>query len=107
MRRAGMFAVQTVDDVQAILQWLQRLDGLRKLGFGQRPGEELYDLAKDPHQIINLARDPAYEKQRASLRAQLMTELKSNNDPRLNGDQFDRPPYCKIGLREVKGAKKK
>ena len=78
-----------------------------KLGFGQRPGEELYDLSKDPHQIVNLARDPAYEKQRASLREQLMAELKANDDPRLNGDQFDRPPYCMIGLGKAKAAKKK
>ena len=69
------------------------------LGFGQRPAEELYDLKTDPHQMVNLARNPDYEAQRSALNAQLMSELKVNTDPRLNGDQFDRPPYCKIGLR--------
>ncbi len=85
---------------------LNRLDPKWKLqwdlGFGQRPAEELYDLKKDPHQMINLARDPAYEAQRSALHAQLMSELKANHDPRLNGDQFDRPPYCKIGLSPTK-----
>ncbi|MGI9456358.1 MAG: sulfatase-like hydrolase/transferase, partial [Aeoliella sp.] len=28
--------------------------------FGPRPGEELYDIAADPHQIHNLAADPAF-----------------------------------------------
>ena len=68
------------------------------LGFGARPEEELYDLKKDPHQVINLAKDPAYEKQHTTLRSQLMAELEKYDDPRLRCDQFDRPPYCKIGL---------
>ncbi|MDA7674965.1 sulfatase [Akkermansiaceae bacterium] len=29
--------------------------------FGARPEEELYDLAKDPHQMTNLASDPAFK----------------------------------------------
>ncbi|MGB2186832.1 MAG: sulfatase family protein [Akkermansiaceae bacterium] len=28
--------------------------------FGKRPAEELYDLSKDPHEVSNLAGDPAY-----------------------------------------------
>ncbi len=28
--------------------------------FGERPAEELYDVVGDPHQMKNLARDPAY-----------------------------------------------
>lgn len=28
--------------------------------FGKRPAEELYDLSKDPHEVNNLAGDPAY-----------------------------------------------
>jgi len=31
--------------------------------FGVRPQEELYDLANDPHQIQNLAKDPTWQKQ--------------------------------------------
>jgi N-sulfoglucosamine sulfohydrolase len=69
-----------------------------ELGFGARPAEELYELKSDPHQIKNLAQDPAHQKTREVLRAQLMAELKKHNDPRLDGNQFDFPPYCKIGL---------
>jgi hypothetical protein len=29
-----------------------------------------------------------------------MAELKEHNDPRLNGDQFDYPPYCEEGLKK-------
>ena len=37
------------------------LKGLQKLWFkSQRPTEELYDCASDPHQIKNLAKDLTY-----------------------------------------------
>ena len=36
VRRAGVEAVQTVDDVQTLLEGLKRLDRLRKLRLGQR-----------------------------------------------------------------------
>lgn len=65
------------------------------LGFGPRPEEELYELQKDPHQMNNLAKNPEYKATLATLRGRLMTELEENNDPRLDGDQFDRPPYRK------------
>ena len=68
------------------------------LGFGPRTSEELYDLKSDPHQMKNLASTPELEATRSKLRAQLFTELTKHNDPRLDGDQFDYPPYCKIGL---------
>ncbi|MEM0968240.1 MAG: sulfatase/phosphatase domain-containing protein, partial [Verrucomicrobiota bacterium] len=69
-----------------------------ELGFGKRPEEELYQLATDPHQVKNLAANPEHETARKELRAQLFAELESHEDPRLNGDQFDYPPYCKEGL---------
>jgi N-sulfoglucosamine sulfohydrolase len=61
--------------------------------WGKRPEEELYDLSKDPHQIKNLATDPAYTANLTKLRAQLTKELKDNKDPRLDNDAFDRAPY--------------
>ena len=68
------------------------------LGFGPRPAEELYELKSDPHQVTNLADESQYSAIKAKLRAKLMAVLKEHNDPRLNGGQFDYPPYCKEGL---------
>lgn len=59
----------------------------------RRPTEELYDLSKDPHQINNLAAHPAHQATLKKLREQLMTELRDNQDPRLE-DAFDKLPYC-------------
>lgn len=67
-----------------------------KLGFGLRPAEELYAVADDPDQMHNLIDDPQYAPQRDRLRHLLMSELKSNRDPRLHNDAFDRPPYTPV-----------
>ena len=68
------------------------------LGFGPRPSEELYDLKNDPHQLSNVALSPGYSEARNELRKTLMAELQTHQDPRVFGDQFDFPPYSKIGL---------
>ena len=65
------------------------------LGFGPRPREEFYDLIGDPHQINNLATNPAYDAIRDALRELLMKQLRENKDPRLEGDTFDKEPYNK------------
>lgn len=67
--------------------------------WGKRPGEELYDLTKDPHQIKNLATDPSYTVTLTKLRTQLLKELTDNNDPRLDHDAFDRSPYHVMSTR--------
>ncbi len=63
--------------------------------FGNRPGEELYDLRKDRDQVKNVAADPAYAKTKAELSAQLMKLLTEAKDPRVTGDgqTFERPPF--------------
>lgn len=61
--------------------------------WGKRPEEELYDLTKDPHQTKNIATVESYSTTLTKLRDQLMAELKNKNDPRLENDAFDRPPY--------------
>jgi len=65
------------------------------LAFGKHPAEELYDLAKDPDQLHNVAADPAYAAARKKLAAQLMAELRATADPRVlgKGDLFDAYPY--------------
>jgi len=67
--------------------------GIVELAWGKRPAEELYDLKKDPHQMVNVAASPEYAELKAKLRAQLMAELVANQDPRLDNDAFDKPPY--------------
>ncbi|MBK1827367.1 sulfatase family protein [Haloferula rosea] len=61
-------------------------------GWMRRPADELYDLKKDPNQLRNLAKDPSYQERLVTLRKRLMTELETNQDPRLE-DRFDKAPY--------------
>jgi arylsulfatase A-like enzyme len=65
------------------------------IAFAKRPGEELYDLRKDPQQMKNVAADPAYAARRAELSAQLMKILTDAGDPRVTGDgqTFERSPF--------------
>jgi len=65
------------------------------LAFAKRPAEELYDLAKDPDQLHNVAGEAAYADARADLARRLMDELKATGDPRAlgKGDVFATYPY--------------
>ncbi len=53
-----------------------------ELAYGKRPAEELYDLEKDPHQLHNIAGEPAYAKDRKELSARLTHLLREAGDPR-------------------------
>jgi uncharacterized sulfatase len=68
---------------------------LFELCFGKRPGEELYDCKKDPHQLKNLAADPACADARKRMAADLKKYLTETQDPRLTGggEKFDEYPY--------------
>jgi len=59
--------------------------------FGKRPGEQLFDVAKDPDCVNNLASVPAFAAKAAELRDKLFAELKQQQDPRVlgTGDVFD------------------
>jgi N-sulfoglucosamine sulfohydrolase len=72
-------------------QWKRFYD----IAFARRPGEELYDLIKDPYQTRNVAADPGYAKERAQLAAKLMKILTDAGDPRVTGDgkTFEQPPF--------------
>ncbi len=65
------------------------------LSFGKRPGEELYDCEKDPHQLLNLTSDPAYERTRRELSERLAAHLKATGDPRQTTGEtpWDAWPY--------------
>jgi N-sulfoglucosamine sulfohydrolase len=68
---------------------------LFELSFGKRPGEELYDLNKDPDQMKNVAARPEYARVRRELAARLDAYLKQTGDPRALGKKalWDEYPY--------------
>lgn len=64
--------------------------------FGKRPPEQLFDLARDPDCLTNLASHPDFTKHVAALREKLLSELILQQDPRALGqgdvfDQYDSP----------------
>ncbi len=62
--------------------------------FGKRPAEELYDLAKDPDQVHNVASEAAYATNKAELSRQLQARLKDAGDPRLDDPvPFEKEPF--------------
>lgn len=71
------------------------------LSFGRRPAEELYDLARDPDCVHNLAADPARQDHRRRLQREMTEELRSQGDPRMfgHGDTFDRYPVSTEAVR--------
>ncbi|KAF5234761.1 hypothetical protein FANTH_11950 [Fusarium anthophilum] len=51
-----------------------------------RPAEELYDLELDPHEVMNLAKDPKYKEVLEELRDRLEDWQRRTNDPWLYRD---------------------
>lgn len=65
-----------------------------ELAFAKRSAEELYDLANDPAQIVNVAARLEYTATLKKLRAELDRWMRKTGDPRARGDDcFDRYPY--------------
>lgn len=85
--------------------WQRHFD----LAFGKRPGEELYDLRKDPDQVHNVAADPAYTAEKARQAERLLGLLKAAGDPRVTGDgqTFEKPPFTDPNPAKAKAAKPK
>lgn len=50
-----------------------------------QPEEELYDLHQDPHEMKDVAGDPAFESVRQNLRVRLLAWLRETDDPILSG----------------------
>ena len=65
------------------------------LCFEKRPSEELYDLTKDPDQIVNVASEPAYAGRKEKLRLALDRWMKETDDPRAStdDDRWEKYPY--------------
>ena len=59
--------------------------------YHRRPAEELYDLAADPWEQVNLAAVPAHAQRLASLRAELDAWMKANGDEGLASEEKRRP----------------
>lgn len=55
-----------------------------ELSFEHRPAVELYDLRKDPDQLVNVADKPEYAAVQSSLKQRVMDWMRATNDPRLN-----------------------
>jgi uncharacterized sulfatase len=68
---------------------------LFELACGKRPAEELYDLRKDPGQLIDVAGLPEYADALKKLARSLMDELERTGDPRISGrgEVFDNYAY--------------
>lgn len=66
-----------------------------ELATAKRPAEELFDLAKDPAQLVNVAAVPAYAAALARLRSELDAWQRTTGDPRAasDDDRWDSYPY--------------
>ncbi len=65
--------------------------GIGDAHLGHRPAEELYDLAADPWERVNLAADPAHRALREELSATLRDWQEATGDPLLDGPLPGRP----------------
>jgi N-sulfoglucosamine sulfohydrolase len=75
---------------QGILKRNDTMMGLRPVkAFLHRPKEELYDLTSDPHELKNLAGDPAHAQVLDDLRARLAAWRKQTADPWLIKDRHE------------------
>jgi arylsulfatase A-like enzyme len=66
-----------------------------ELNFAKRPAEELFDLRKDPHQLVNVAGRPEHAASKRELRARVERWMHDTADPRVdpNYDGWDKFPY--------------
>jgi uncharacterized sulfatase len=64
------------------------------IAVGKRPAYELYNIHRDPYQLVNLASDKKYQEILSDLEDQLNAHLKSTSDPRMEGkDPWQSYPY--------------
>ena len=78
---------------------------LAELSFGMRPVEELYDLKRDPEQMVNVAGSTDYEPIRGQLREQLFAHLRKTEDPRVVGGKVNWDYYPYYGRIRTEGWK--
>lgn len=95
-------------DKKAILRALRRLHATGDLGAGpsrilaeERPREELYDLVSDPHELHNLAGDPAWSRELARHREALAAWTLRHGDAGADPEPDD--AYVANALRDNAG----
>jgi N-sulfoglucosamine sulfohydrolase len=72
-----------------------------KYAFDKRPFEELYDVSKDPYNLVNIAEQPTYSPIKKAMQKKLEDWMVETNDPRQKGggDVIDTyPPYSKAWI---------
>ena len=52
-----------------------------ELCFGKRPGEELFQISRDPACVTNLANSPEYQGIKEQMRTEMLAELERQGDP--------------------------
>lgn len=57
-----------------------KLNASQRQFFEPRPAEQLFDIENDPHEVHNLADDPAHREQLLMMRTRLQQRLKKIND---------------------------
>ncbi|SIN71781.1 Arylsulfatase A [Singulisphaera sp. GP187] len=70
-----------------------------EISFGKRPADALYRLTDDPECVRNLASDPAYTTVMATLRDQMVSMLRQEQDPRALGNGAIFESYKYVGPR--------
>lgn len=73
--------------IKTLLMQRQNEPGMRRffeLSFAHRPAVELYDLHKDPEQLVNVAGRPEYAAVLASLRQRVVDWMRATQDPRMD-----------------------
>lgn len=73
------------DDPQ-VAPWFHRF-------LGKRPAEELYDLATDPHEFVNVAGDPEHAAAKDRLALRLMKILEDSGEPRVCDVRYEKAPF--------------
>jgi len=80
--------------------------------FGKRPPEELYDLAKDPDCVVNLALSDTASDEVKQAQQRLFSLLRDQEDPRMFGngkvfDEYEHASQANVGFYEryLKGEK--
>jgi arylsulfatase A-like enzyme len=73
-----------------------------ELAMAKRPAEELFDLKKDPGQLLNVAASPEYASTAARLRKELDAWQRQTGDPRAiqDDDRWDKYPYYGTPLKQ-------